>query len=270
MKGNEKNNETLIALTPILSVKNKRYESVDTYATCLVVEFKIKASLDKDNSLVFGAFKLISSRTILIGQEPFQFSPGDLVGLLYSNSSFKPMNETNSSFRTIEVERLETHKLLDTMEILEFKTSKNRYGDNRISDSIGGLVFLVTKVGENRMMAIRVKAWSSNRIRGFGHVEERQRHIGRSGKGLRYCSCKLGCTGDRMGEGSFLAGKEVRVLCSPSGKKGCATWDEGNSTWGGRVRVFGTVSVCLSVQERAGCEGRVLAGRVVKGVLFGS
>nr|GEX09133.1 retrovirus-related Pol polyprotein from transposon TNT 1-94 [Tanacetum cinerariifolium] len=35
--------------------------------------------------------------------------------------------------------------LLDTMENLKFKTSKNRYGDNRMSDSIGGLVFLVTK-----------------------------------------------------------------------------------------------------------------------------
>nr|GEZ71219.1 hypothetical protein [Tanacetum cinerariifolium] len=39
----------------------------------------------------------------------------------------------------------------DIMEILEFKTSKYRYGDNRMSDSIGGLMFLVTKVGENRM-----------------------------------------------------------------------------------------------------------------------
>nr|GEV67761.1 AP-4 complex subunit mu [Tanacetum cinerariifolium] len=52
-------------------------------------------------------------------------------------------------------------------------------------------------------MAIRVKAWMSNRIRGFGHVGEGQRHTGRSGKGLRYCSCKLGCTGDRMGDGRF-------------------------------------------------------------------
>nr|GFB51429.1 hypothetical protein [Tanacetum cinerariifolium] len=41
--------------------------------------------------------------------------------------------------------------VVDTMEILEFKTSKDRYGDNRMSDSIGGLVFLVTKVRENRM-----------------------------------------------------------------------------------------------------------------------
>nr|GEW20039.1 hypothetical protein [Tanacetum cinerariifolium] len=41
--------------------------------------------------------------------------------------------------------------------------------------------------------------------------------------------------------------------------------DGGNSTWGGQVRVFGTVPVCVSVQEMAGGEGRVLAGRVVKG-----
>ncbi|GJS82647.1 hypothetical protein Tco_0749188 [Tanacetum coccineum] len=89
----------------------------------------------------------LCSRAILIGQEPFQFSPDYLVGILYSNmfgigilprqgilsestsrkfqfailgtvatrkyrfSSFKPTNETNSSFRTIEVERLATHKL---------------------------------------------------------------------------------------------------------------------------------------------------------------
>nr|GEV32936.1 hypothetical protein [Tanacetum cinerariifolium] len=33
----------------------------------------------------------------------------------------------------------------DTMEILEFKTYKDRYEDNRMSDSIGGLVFLATK-----------------------------------------------------------------------------------------------------------------------------
>nr|GEX38964.1 hypothetical protein [Tanacetum cinerariifolium] len=37
---------------------------------------------------------------------------------------------------------------LDTPENLKFKTSKDRYGDNRMSDSIGGLV---TKVGENQM-----------------------------------------------------------------------------------------------------------------------
>nr|GFC16111.1 hypothetical protein [Tanacetum cinerariifolium] len=48
-------------------------------------------------------------------------------------------------------------------------------------------------------------------------------------------------------------------------EKGCATWDGGNSTWGGRARVFVTVPVCVSVQEMAGGKGQVLAGRVVKG-----
>nr|GEX43944.1 hypothetical protein [Tanacetum cinerariifolium] len=47
-----------------------------------------------------------------------------------------------------------------------------------------------------------------------------------------------------------------------------ATWDGGNSTWGGQVKGFGTVPVCVSVQERAGGEGRVLAGKVAKGILF--
>nr|GEX94810.1 hypothetical protein [Tanacetum cinerariifolium] len=47
--------------------------------------------------------------------------------------------------------------------------------------------------------------------------------------------------------------------------EGLATWDRSNSTWGGWARVFGTVPVCVSVQEMAGGEGRVLAGRVVKG-----
>nr|GEX10175.1 hypothetical protein [Tanacetum cinerariifolium] len=37
------------------------------------------------------------------------------------------------------------------------------------------------------------------------------------------------------------------------------------STWGGRARVIGTVPVCLGVQERAGGEGRVLAGRFIDG-----
>nr|GEY76255.1 hypothetical protein [Tanacetum cinerariifolium] len=47
-----------------------------------------------------------------------------------------------------------------------------------------------------------------------------------------------------------------------------ATWDGGNSTWGGRARVFGTVPMCVRVQERAGEEGLILAGMVVKGALF--
>nr|GFA28157.1 reverse transcriptase domain-containing protein [Tanacetum cinerariifolium] len=50
--------------------------------------------------------------------------------------------------------------------------------------------------------------------------------------------------------------------------KGCVTWDGGNSTWGGRAKGIGTVPLCVSVQEMAGGEGRVLAGMVVKGALF--
>nr|GEV06553.1 hypothetical protein [Tanacetum cinerariifolium] len=46
--------------------------------------------------------------------------------------------------------------------------------------------------------------------------------------------------------------------------EGCATWDRGNSTWGGRVRVFGTVPVCVSVQEMVYGGGSLLAGKVVK------
>nr|GEZ56295.1 reverse transcriptase domain-containing protein [Tanacetum cinerariifolium] len=122
---------------------------------------------------------MIIEGTILIGQEPFQFSPGDLVGLLYSNrfdigippgqgilgestsskfhfkvldavamrkyrfNSCKPMNEANSSFSTIEVERLAAHKLL---KILESKTSRDSHGDNGMRDPIGGLVSLGSKV----------------------------------------------------------------------------------------------------------------------------
>nr|GEZ21618.1 hypothetical protein [Tanacetum cinerariifolium] len=112
---------------------------------------------------VFGTmfgYKTASSWNLLI--------PGDLVILLYSNrfgigippgqgilgestsrkfhfavlgtvatrkyrfSSFKPMNEANSSFRTIEVERLAAHKLL---------TSRYSHGDNGMRDPIGGLEF---------------------------------------------------------------------------------------------------------------------------------
>nr|GEV56734.1 ribonuclease H-like domain-containing protein [Tanacetum cinerariifolium] len=50
--------------------------------------------------------------------------------------------------------------------------------------------------------------------------------------------------------------------------KECATWDEGKGTCGGRAKGFGTVPVCVSVQEMAGGEGRVLARMVVKGALF--
>nr|GEV44408.1 reverse transcriptase domain-containing protein [Tanacetum cinerariifolium] len=44
----------------------------------------------------------------------------------------------------------------------------------------------------------------------------------------------------------------VCTLDRPIGKEGCASWDRDKGTWGGRARVFGTVSVCVRVQERAG------------------
>nr|GFA66193.1 hypothetical protein [Tanacetum cinerariifolium] len=35
----------------------------------------------------------------------------------------------------------------------------------------------------------------------------------------------------------------VCLLCRPMRTEGCATWDGGNSTWGGRAKVIGTVPV---------------------------
>nr|GEY45487.1 hypothetical protein [Tanacetum cinerariifolium] len=35
-------------------------------------------------------------------------------------------------------------------------------------------------------------------------------------------------------------------------ERGCATWDGGNGTWGGRARVFGTVLVCESTRKSWG------------------
>nr|GEY44896.1 hypothetical protein [Tanacetum cinerariifolium] len=53
-------------------------------------------------------------------------------------------------------------------------------------------------------------------------------------------------------------------LVSPNKNEGCATWDGGNSTWGGRVRVFGTVPVCVRVQERVYGDELFLAGKGVR------
>nr|GEV17768.1 copia protein [Tanacetum cinerariifolium] len=58
------------------------------------------------------------------------------------------------------------------------------------------------------------------------------------------------------------------ILDRPIRNDEISTWERGNSTWGGRARGIGTVPVCVSVQERAGGEGRVLAGKGVVGVLF--
>nr|GEY93776.1 hypothetical protein [Tanacetum cinerariifolium] len=47
----------------------------------------------------------------------------------------------------------------------------------------------------------------------------------------------------------------IRVhWCRPMRKEEITSWDGGKSTWEGRVRVFGTVPVCVGVQEKSGME----------------
>nr|GEV00825.1 retrovirus-related Pol polyprotein from transposon TNT 1-94 [Tanacetum cinerariifolium] len=43
--------------------------------------------------------------------------------------------------------------------------------------------------------------------------------------------------------------QSVCTFCRPMRNKGCASWDRGNDTWGGRERNFGTVPVLAGVQE---------------------
>nr|GEU73207.1 hypothetical protein [Tanacetum cinerariifolium] len=60
----------------------------------------------------------------------------------------------------------------------------------------------------------------------------------------------------------------IRVhLDRPMRKKGCATWDRGKSTWGGRVRVFGTVLVVLGAQEIAWGRGEFWREKWVGGTV---
>nr|GEZ15464.1 hypothetical protein [Tanacetum cinerariifolium] len=66
----------------------------------------------------FFHFLDLSLGTILIYQELFEFRPDDLIVFFYSN-------------------RIQ-------QKILEFKTFRDRHGDNEMSDPIGGLVFLGT------------------------------------------------------------------------------------------------------------------------------
>nr|GEW54893.1 hypothetical protein [Tanacetum cinerariifolium] len=264
MKGNDKNNETLIALTPILSVEDKRYEALQVTDTgCrlfpvgapftqgTIYSIPIGGNISLEGFLlpilmlvvnivtvvivavilvvvfvaivgvaivvtiigvvvvivvivaivgvaivvtiigvvvVIGVFAIIKLSFVIIVlahnyallPDPLILGPGDLVGLLYSNrfvigitpgqgilsestssefhfavlgivatrkyrfSLFKPMNETNSSFLTIEVERLAAHKLL---KISKSKTSRDGNGDNGMRDLIGGLVSLEMIIG---------------------------------------------------------------------------------------------------------------------------
>nr|GEU76551.1 hypothetical protein [Tanacetum cinerariifolium] len=99
--------------------------------------------------------KSLSSRTILICQESFQFGPGDLVGLLYPNSSLKPANESNSSFHTVEVERLTANELFivssfcyksfswfkssgDIVDLIGDEDPTDEDGDTKVSVSLEG------------------------------------------------------------------------------------------------------------------------------------
>nr|GEW60574.1 hypothetical protein [Tanacetum cinerariifolium] len=62
---------------------------------------------------------------------------------------------------------------------------------------------------------------------------------------------------------------EIITIRDEDDSEEIATWDGGRSTWGGRVRVFGTVPVSLGAQEIAWGRGEFLAGKGVVGVLFG-
>nr|GEV11091.1 reverse transcriptase domain-containing protein [Tanacetum cinerariifolium] len=78
----------------------------------------------------------------------------------------------------------------------------------------------------------------------------------------------LGIDGERRGSGvevvkwrengeSRVVGswREIRFWCYSSqfkSNKGCASWDRGKGTWGGRERSFGTIPVLAGVQEAIG------------------
>nr|GEV70782.1 hypothetical protein [Tanacetum cinerariifolium] len=112
--------------------------------------------------VVIGVFAIIKLSTILIGQEPFQFSPDDLVGLLYSNSLFKPMNETNNSFRTIEVKRLAAHKLLSSGGVIDLTDDEDPTDEDR-DTGVGDSNFLVS-LGEKTGVAKRYLVKSSEEL----------------------------------------------------------------------------------------------------------
>nr|GEV39020.1 hypothetical protein [Tanacetum cinerariifolium] len=98
----------------------------------------------------------------------------------------------------------------------------------------------------------------TNKIGEFGHVGWGQDHMGRSGRGLGYCSSVCVCAQESWGEGRV-------VLAGKTGLEGYDTWDGGKGTWGGRAKGFGTVLVCVCTQEKAGEGVVVLAGKGVVG-----
>nr|GEV15120.1 ribonuclease H-like domain-containing protein [Tanacetum cinerariifolium] len=61
--------------------------------------------------------------------------------------------------------------------------------------------------------AIRVLMMSTNEREEFGHVGWGQYHMGRSGRGIGYCSCVCVCAQEMAGvRDGFLAGKGVGLL----------------------------------------------------------
>nr|GEV94320.1 hypothetical protein [Tanacetum cinerariifolium] len=60
-----------------------------------------------------------------------------------------------------------------------------------------------------------------------------------------------GCSKHMTGNRALLINDigSVCTLCRPMRNKGCASWDRGKGTWGGRERSFGTIPVLAGVQE---------------------
>ncbi|GJW65650.1 hypothetical protein Tco_0117534, partial [Tanacetum coccineum] len=90
----------------------------------------------------------------------------------YQFSSFKPTNETNSFFRTIEVERLATHKLLlSKIDLSKGKSGggvvdlngdedlTDEDGDIGMGDSTGVLASLGGEIFSGRKKCWEIKHW---------------------------------------------------------------------------------------------------------------
>nr|GEY92242.1 hypothetical protein [Tanacetum cinerariifolium] len=99
--------------------------------------------------------------------------------------------------------------------------------------------------------AIRVLLLSTNERKEIGHVGWGQGHMGRSGRGIEYCSCVCVCTGKAGVRDGFLAGR----------KRGFASWDLDKVTWEGRVEAMGTIPVCVCT-GKAGVRDGLFGGKI--------
>nr|GEW74210.1 reverse transcriptase domain-containing protein [Tanacetum cinerariifolium] len=103
-------------------------------------------------SISFSAFGILLGQGILgeSTSSKFQFVVlGTVATRKYRFSSFKPTYETNSSFHTIEVERLATHKLLSGGGVVDLTSDEDltdEDGDIRMGDSASVLVSLGVKI----------------------------------------------------------------------------------------------------------------------------